>query len=51
MPPEFFQPPMGRRFYEHTVPALVKQIERVAEALEAILAKVAKQEPEQEPKR
>ena len=51
MPPEFFQTPMGRRFYEHTVPELVKQIERVAEALEAILAKVAKKELEQEPKR
>ena len=43
-----FQTPMGRRFYEHTVPELVKQIERVAEALEA---KVAKKELEQEPKR
>jgi hypothetical protein len=51
MPPEFFQTPMGRRFYEHTVPELVKQIERVAEALEALLAKLAKQELGQEPKR
>jgi chaperonin cofactor prefoldin len=46
MPPEFFQTPMGRRFYEHTVPELVKQIERVAEALEAILDRLAKQEQE-----
>jgi len=51
MPPEFFQTPMGRRFYEHTVPELVKQIARVAEALEAILAKVAKNELEGESKR
>jgi hypothetical protein len=37
---------MGRRFYEHTVPELVKQIARVAEALEAILANIAKKELE-----
>ncbi len=48
MPPEFFQTPMGRRFYEHTMPELAKQLERVADALEALLAK---KELEQEPKR
>jgi hypothetical protein len=51
MPPEFFQTPMGRRFYEHTMPELAKQLERVADALEALLAKLAKKELEQEPKR
>ena len=51
MPPEFFQTPMGRRFYEHTMPELAKQLERVADALEALLAKLAKKELEQESRR
>ena len=42
MGPEFFQTPMGRRFYEHTVPELVRQITRVADALEALIALEAK---------
>jgi hypothetical protein len=41
---EFWQTPMGQRFYEDTLPGLVKQLERVAEALEALLAKRAKDE-------
>jgi hypothetical protein len=41
---EFFKTPMGRHFYEHTMPELVKQITRVADALEALLAKWAKAE-------
>ena len=51
MPPEFFQTPMGRRFYEHTVPELAKQLERVADALEALVARQAKRDLEEEAKR
>ena len=47
MGPEFWQTPMGRRFYEHTMPEFVKQLERVANALEAILAKLARKELEE----
>ena len=32
--PEFFRTPMGRTFYGHTLPELVRQITRVADALE-----------------
>ena len=46
--PEFFQTQMGRRFYEHSVPELVKQIARVADALEALLAVLPKQEPQRD---
>jgi hypothetical protein len=45
MPPEFWQTPMGRRFFEQTLPDLVRQVTRVADALEAIIAKRAKEEP------
>ena len=31
---QFFQTRMGQRFYELTVPELVRQVERLAEALE-----------------
>lgn len=51
MPPEFFQTPMGRRFYEHTVPELTKQLERIADALEALLARRTKKGPEEEASR
>lgn len=37
MGPEFWQTPMGRRYYEHTLPELTKQLERLAKALEALL--------------
>lgn len=33
--PEFFQTLMGRKFYEHDVPELVRQLKRIADALEA----------------
>lgn len=33
--PEFFQTRMGQRFYEGTMPALVKQLERLNDNLEA----------------
>ncbi len=32
---EFFQTRMGRQFYEGTMPALVRQLERIAERLPA----------------
>jgi hypothetical protein len=34
MGPEFFQTQMGRKFYESSVPRLVKALERIVEALE-----------------
>ncbi len=51
MGPQFFQTPMGRRYYEHTLPELAKQIERVADALEALLARLARKDLETEAKR
>jgi hypothetical protein len=33
--PEFFQTGMGRTYYEHTLPALVKAMNRLADAKEA----------------
>jgi hypothetical protein len=51
MGPQFFQTPMGRRYYEHTVPELAKQLERVADALEALLVRLAKKDLEGEGKR
>jgi hypothetical protein len=35
--PEFFQTPMGKRFYEHTLPELVKQLGRLADLGERAL--------------
>lgn len=34
MAPEFHETRMGQRFYERTVPELVRQVERLADALE-----------------
>ena len=31
---EFFETRMGHRFYEHTLPELVRQVSRLADALE-----------------
>ena len=39
--PEFFEIAMGRRFYEHTVPELVRQLARLNDALERIAANTA----------
>jgi hypothetical protein len=39
--PEFFQTAMGRRFYEHTVPELVRQLARLNELLERIATNTA----------
>lgn len=35
--PDFFQTVMGKRFYEHTMPALVRQLERLNTNLEQLL--------------
>lgn len=32
--PEFFQTPMGKRFYEGTMPRIARALERIADALE-----------------
>ncbi len=34
----FFKTRMGQRFFEHTVPGLVRQIERLNELLERLVA-------------
>ncbi len=36
--PKFFQTRMGQRFYEHTMPELVRQLERLNELLERLVA-------------
>lgn len=36
MGPEFFETPMGQRFYNGSIPALVEQAERIANALEEL---------------
>jgi hypothetical protein len=51
MGPEFFKTPMGRRYYEHTLPELAKQLERIADVLEALLARLDTKEPEEGSKR
>jgi len=35
--PALFQTPMGKRFYEHTMPELVRQISRLNDVLERLL--------------
>lgn len=40
MGPEFWQTPMGRRFYEHTLPELVTQLTRLADLGERVLGLV-----------
>ncbi|HEY1697938.1 MAG TPA: hypothetical protein VGG39_37520 [Polyangiaceae bacterium] len=44
MGPEFWQTPMGRRFFEHTLPELIQQMTRLAEAIEALIAQRARKE-------
>jgi hypothetical protein len=39
----FYRTQMGHRFYEHTVPELVRQIGRVADLLEQLTAAAAKE--------
>ena len=36
--PQFFQTRMGQRFYEHTMPELVRQIEKLNKLLERLAA-------------
>ena len=42
--PQFFQTRMGRTFYEHTVPELVKQLSRLSELLERIADRLDREE-------
>jgi hypothetical protein len=42
---QFWQTPMGHRFFEATLPELIKQISRVADALEALLVQRGRGEP------
>jgi hypothetical protein len=44
MGPQFWQTPMGRRFFEHTLPELVQQMARLAEAIQALIAQRARRE-------
>ncbi len=44
--PKFFQTRMGQRFYEHSVPELVRQLERLNELLERLLAVQERQQRE-----
>jgi hypothetical protein len=39
---DFWRTPMGRQFFESTLPELVRQMARIADALEAILVKWGK---------
>ncbi len=36
--PKFFQTRMGQRFYEHTMPELVRQVTRLNDLLEQLVA-------------
>ncbi len=36
--PQFFQTRMGQRFYEHTMPELVRQVTRLNDLLERLVA-------------
>lgn len=51
--PEFHLTSMGRTFYEYTMPALVKQLQRLNDNIEKMLAQraeeAAKQPPEKAP--
>lgn len=40
---EFFKTPMGRRFYEATMPAMVRAIERHTKATNRLAAAIEKQ--------
>ncbi|MGH7294587.1 MAG: hypothetical protein ACRELB_06635 [Polyangiaceae bacterium] len=44
MGPHFWQTHMGQRFFEHTLPDLARQIQRLAEAIEALVAQRARKE-------
>jgi len=43
---DFFRTPMGQRFYESTMPSLVRELARLNQNLERLLAVV---EPDQKP--
>lgn len=46
--PEFHLTSMGRTFYEYTMPALVKQLARLNENLEKLIAKQEREEKKDE---
>lgn len=48
---EFFQTVMGHHFYEGTMPALVKQLERLNTNLEALLAQGKASPPDKNAKK
>ncbi len=46
--PKFFQTRMGHRFYEHTVPELVRQLERLNELLDRLVAAQERQQQDKD---
>ncbi len=42
--PKFFQTRMGQRFYEHTMPELVRQATRLNDLLEQLVAALKQRE-------
>ena len=46
--PKFFQTRMGQRFYEHTMPELVRQLERLNELLEQLVLAQERQRQERD---
>jgi hypothetical protein len=42
--PQFFQTAMGARFYEHTMPELVKQLKKLNDNLERMINQTAAKE-------
>lgn len=47
--PSFFQTIMGRKFFEGDVPALVKNLGRIADALETIASRLPEPKPAETP--
>jgi len=45
---EFFRTQMGHRFFEHTVPELVRSLERIGSMLERIVIALEKAEKRRE---
>ncbi len=51
MGPQFFEIRMGQRFYEHTLPELVRQLARLNDLMERIVDKLASFSTPQVPRR
>jgi len=43
--PEFFETPIGRTYYEHTLPELIKAINRFAKAIDRLADVLERIEP------